>query len=755
MEENHDHLLQAPKAAIGYEDNLEGDRGGREGRVQAHGGGLRTTMSTVASVGEGLKRRASGKPEKPRQGALHDPLGHDDEDAFRELDECFHNADGLMPRVSREEDLVYLGGKGGPALFALHHQGQAGMSPPLHESGDLNVSGSEGEKLSNRGVFLTGKEAAKLRSREPLAGDTVSRGETGGDIHRTESASSDQTSGCDSHASSISTGATALSKKRPWKPEEDEYLRALVHRQGARDWGQIAEHFENRNGKQCHQRWNYFLSPTVHSGAWTAEEDEKIVNFQCLLGNKWARIATHIPGRTGHAVKNRAHQIANKMRKRERKRARSQGWVEGKGGAGGRGKKTGPSHAPPAVDGARSTRRAQGYPNPNPDLFPGPTAGALAQGGEEDSVTEACSGSDSGGGTTCSTTSSSSSSAVAAPGHTPGSGHNHHHHHHHHHHNLHPQDVAETAGPLGMGKALSGGNQGAGKTKIPPETHGRGGSSAFISASLGPPVASTAPKRASPPSREEHVPALDTAEESLPGESPCAATALSSTALSLAVPLTVGGVQHFLTAQSALAQHRGEERQWADGTDVPPILYHEGVAYVPVATTTLPSPCGPPPSASSVKSPTVGQAGPMRAWEAAKKNVICLERLTEHQALMQHHLRLQQQRLTMERRREEAVVNEACGLVDLDGLPVADHEQESAGSGGARNIIHHHHHDDEQQEQDEDEEAEAKVEAEVGGLDLLHRHYHHHHHHHHPAGGGDEEEEDLAIVPPTFEEDGL
>ena len=38
MEENHDHLLQAPKAAIGYEDNLEGDRGGREGRVQAHKG---------------------------------------------------------------------------------------------------------------------------------------------------------------------------------------------------------------------------------------------------------------------------------------------------------------------------------------------------------------------------------------------------------------------------------------------------------------------------------------------------------------------------------------------------------------------------------------------------------------------------------------------------------------------------------------------------------------------------------------------
>ncbi len=66
---------------------------------------------------------------------------------------------------------------------------------------------------------------------------------------------------------------------------------------GPRDWGTIAAELVNRNGKQCHQRWNYFLSPGVKKAAWSQEEDQNIVYWQQTIGNKWAQIATYLPGR--------------------------------------------------------------------------------------------------------------------------------------------------------------------------------------------------------------------------------------------------------------------------------------------------------------------------------------------------------------------------------------------------------------------------------------------------------------------------
>lgn len=71
----------------------------------------------------------------------------------------------------------------------------------------------------------------------------------------------------------------------------------LVQKHGARDWGKIAAHLPNRNGKQCHQRWNYFLNPDVRKGLWSDEEDRNIMYWQRLIGNKWAKIAGYLPGR--------------------------------------------------------------------------------------------------------------------------------------------------------------------------------------------------------------------------------------------------------------------------------------------------------------------------------------------------------------------------------------------------------------------------------------------------------------------------
>ncbi|XP_010240210.3 probable transcription factor MYB58 [Brachypodium distachyon] len=88
--------------------------------------------------------------------------------------------------------------------------------------------------------------------------------------------------------------------------EEDEALLEHVRTHGPCDWSSIrSKGILPRTGKSCRLRWVNKLRPNLKSGCkFSAEEERVVIELQAQFGNKWARIATYLPGRTDNDVKN-------------------------------------------------------------------------------------------------------------------------------------------------------------------------------------------------------------------------------------------------------------------------------------------------------------------------------------------------------------------------------------------------------------------------------------------------------------------
>ncbi|KAF8045699.1 hypothetical protein N665_4534s0001 [Sinapis alba] len=94
-------------------------------------------------------------------------------------------------------------------------------------------------------------------------------------------------------------------KKGAWTPEEDQKLIAYIQRHGEGGWRTLPEKAGlKRCGKSCRLRWANYLRPDIKRGEFTPEEDDTIIKLHALKGNKWAAIATYLAGRTDNEIKN-------------------------------------------------------------------------------------------------------------------------------------------------------------------------------------------------------------------------------------------------------------------------------------------------------------------------------------------------------------------------------------------------------------------------------------------------------------------
>ncbi|KAJ4759092.1 myb domain protein 63 [Rhynchospora pubera] len=93
--------------------------------------------------------------------------------------------------------------------------------------------------------------------------------------------------------------------KGSWTPEEDLRLIAYIQKYGHPNWRALPKQAGLlRCGKSCRLRWINYLRPDIKRGTFSMEEEETVIRLHNLLGNKWSKIASYLPGRTDNEIKN-------------------------------------------------------------------------------------------------------------------------------------------------------------------------------------------------------------------------------------------------------------------------------------------------------------------------------------------------------------------------------------------------------------------------------------------------------------------
>jgi hypothetical protein len=118
--------------------------------------------------------------------------------------------------------------------------------------------------------------------------------------------------------------AAAAAKKKPgtgtWTTQEDQLLLSAVSAAGPEgiksiSWVAIAQSVPGRSGSRVRERWYDRLDPQLNKGPWTPDEVAELVKLQAQFGNKWAKIAEKMPGRSPGGVITRWRSMQSRKRK--------------------------------------------------------------------------------------------------------------------------------------------------------------------------------------------------------------------------------------------------------------------------------------------------------------------------------------------------------------------------------------------------------------------------------------------------------
>jgi hypothetical protein len=102
--------------------------------------------------------------------------------------------------------------------------------------------------------------------------------------------------------------------RKVFSQAEDDQLASLVAQFGAGRWDRVAWSMPNRTPRQCRDRWNYYVCPSVNLTPWTAGEDRMLVQKVREFGCQWSVIRQFFNDRTLNNITNRWNSVIRKVK---------------------------------------------------------------------------------------------------------------------------------------------------------------------------------------------------------------------------------------------------------------------------------------------------------------------------------------------------------------------------------------------------------------------------------------------------------
>ncbi|KAL7143842.1 hypothetical protein ABFS83_08G218800 [Erythranthe nasuta] len=94
-------------------------------------------------------------------------------------------------------------------------------------------------------------------------------------------------------------------KKGAWAADEDNKLINFILTNGLCCWRTLPKLAGLlRCGKSCRLRWTNYLRPDLKKGLLSKSEENTVIDLHARFGNRWSKIASHLPGRTDNGIKN-------------------------------------------------------------------------------------------------------------------------------------------------------------------------------------------------------------------------------------------------------------------------------------------------------------------------------------------------------------------------------------------------------------------------------------------------------------------